>query len=419
MRVVHINAHDGTGGAARAMHRLHTGLQRAGVASSVFVREKVGNDPSVQEIHVRNSPLWRLRRRVRWERIRREYSPHLDVLRTASFHTERSVFGDELVLQLPPHDVVNLHWVAGFVDYGSFFEGLPRNTGVVWTLHDINPLTGGCHQARSCRRFEASCGCCPVLDSHRIDDLSRNVVERKRRIFARLPSHRLRVVSPSHWLAGEVKRSSLLSDFEITVIPNGVDVEVFRPGDKRDARASLGLPSDATIILFVSQSRDNPMKGFALLQSALACLRDRDQYLLVCIGHGTASLSTPVRSIDLGVMSNDDELARAYVASDVVVVPYLWDNLPNTVLEAMACGTPVVGHRSGGIPEMVRPRRSGVVVDCSDASALANAIEYLAAHPQDYAASCRELAVAEYSISTQAERYLRLYSAMIAGPAQA
>ena len=227
MRIVHLNTYDVRGGAARSAYRIHKGLQRAGHHSTMLVKEQTGSDPSVTLFHSPEDPLTRLRRRMRREAITRDFRryQHSRPQGYEPFSDERTLFGATLVDQLPACDVVNLHWIAGFLDYEAFFSRVTQSTPVVWTLHDMNAFTGGCHYDDGCGRFRGSCGACPQLGSTVERDLSRAVWERKRRAFTGLKRSALRVVTPSRWLAAEATRSTLFAGLQTDVIPYGIDVE--------------------------------------------------------------------------------------------------------------------------------------------------------------------------------------------------
>jgi glycosyltransferase involved in cell wall biosynthesis len=348
-----------------------------------------------------------------WESMRRELAPHLEALSSATFHIERSVHTTDLVSQFLPHTIFNLHWIADFVDYRAFFTHACRNTPVVWTLHDMNPFTGGCHFSGECRGFELSCGKCPLLNSSRSGDLSAKVMARKRRIFDSVPAGRLHIVCPSRWLAAEASRSSLFSKFKVSVIPYGIDTDLFVPRNRSEARLEIGVRSIAKIILFASQSLEDPRKGFQYLRAALDRISEPEQYLLLCLGEASETSHLQVESVHLGALSDNRKLAATYAAADLLVVPSQFDNLPNTVLEALACGTPVVGNPVGGIPDMVRPGQTGELVDCGDPEQVSQAIARVAQQTKDYSGRCRQIAVDEYSLAVQAERYAQLYLSML------
>jgi len=213
-------------------------------------------------------------------------------------------------------------------------------------------------------------------------------------------------------MAGIVKESPLLSRFPLTVIPYGLDTDVFMPRPKKAARLQLGLPQDASIILFVAASVRVRRKGLDLLARALSQPLRGDDVYLVSVGNGQPDLRIPVPHQHIGKINNDDLLSQVYSAADIFVCPSLQDNLPNTVLEAMACGTPVVAFDAGGIPDMVRPEVTGLLAPTGDAEALRAAIINLLRDPTRraaMAAACRSTAVREYTLEVQAHRHTELY----------
>jgi glycosyltransferase involved in cell wall biosynthesis len=304
-----------------------------------------------------------------------------------------------------------------FVDFRAFFARVPQHTPVVRTLHDMTFYTGGCHFDAGCGKYTARCGACPQLGSRKERDLSRQIWQRKRAALSALPAGCLHLVAASRWVAREANRSSLLQDFPITVIPYAVDTEVFRPRDRRVVRDALGISPDASVILFVAGVINDPRKGFAVLAQALQGLRHLPNLLLLSVGSGQPPVRVQVPHLDLGQIKNERLLSLAYGAADVFVIPSLEDNLPQTVLEATACGIPVVGFAVGGIPDMVRTGVTGLLVPPQDVNALRAAINDLLQDPTrrtEMTANCRRIAVQEYAQEVQARRYVELYQTMLA-----
>ncbi len=420
MRVLHIGTNETLGGAARAAYRLHTGLRPLGHDSIMLVAHKQSGDPTVEAFTPSVGIARRLRRLLRRGRIARSLERY-ESSRPAGyepFSGDRSEHGATLVRQLPSCDVINLHWVAGFVDYRSFFRSIPRGTPVVWTLHDMNPFTGGCHYDDGCGKFAEYCGACPQLGSSAARDLSREIWQRKRRVFQGVPKGGLHIVTPSRWLARQVRRSPLLRDRPVSVIPNGLDTQAFSPRDRRSAREVLGVPPEAKVVLFVAQWTGIRRKGFRLLLEALAGLSSVPNLLLMSLGVGGGSDDIGIPHVHFDRTDDDRLLALVYSAADLFVIPSLQDNLPNTVMEAMSCGTPVVGLDVGGIPDMVRPGTTGSLVPPGDVKALGAAIAGLLEDDpkrREMARNCRRIAVEEYSLEVQARRYVELYERMLAG----
>jgi glycosyltransferase involved in cell wall biosynthesis len=421
MNILHINTVDNVGGAARAAYRLHTGLRRLGQDSSMFVAQCSSNDPTVRAFTPSTDLPSFLYRHLRQAWIMLSFARYR-ASRPAGykpFSDDRTQHGDALLSQLPSCDVINLHWIAWFVDYQSFFARAPLGTPIVWTLHDMNPFTGGCHYDDGCGKYLDRCGACPQLGSNNQGDLSHQIWQRKRRIFEQIEPGRLHVVTPSRWLAGEARRSSLFARFSVSVIPYGLDIHVFSPRDRLIARDALKIPQDASVILFAAQSVGNRRRGFTLLAQVLVSLNDLPNLFLVSLGSVGPAINVQVPHLHLGTISGNDRLlSLIYSAADLFVIPSLQDNLPNTVLESLACGTPVVGFNVGGIPDMVRPGVTGLLAPAQDVAALRAVIIELLQDPterSEMSANCRRIAIEEYALEVQAHRYVELYETMVCG----
>lgn len=419
LRICHVNTYDKVGGAARSAFRLHAGLQRIGHDSSMFVRSAKDTDPAVHQFKPAVDLAARVQRRWRRTLMRRDLAKHPSAKPPGAEHVQdcRSEFAAEIVRQLPFSDVVNLHWIAGaFVDYPTFFASIPADRPVVWTLHDMNAFTGGCHYDEGCGRFLSACGHCPQLAFPSRSDFSAEIWARKHRAFARLDPERLQIVTPSRWLADEARRSSLLGRFPVTVIPYGLDLQDFAPRERSHVRRLMGIPEHAKVLLFVSDGVTNVRKGFRFLIEALRELEGVDHLVLVSVGHNKPPLNVSVPWIHVNAIDNDRFMSAIYSAADVFAIPSLQDNLPNTALEALACGTPVVGFDVGGIPDLVRPGETGLLVPRGDVAALARAIAGLLGSPdrlRQMAARCRQIAEREYSLECQASRYAALYEKLL------
>lgn len=427
MRVLHLSTSDSGGGAFRAAFRLHTGLRRLGHESRMLVLRKGSGDADVTAFRPRQDFLGRTRRRLRARRIWRDYDRYRPTLPGGiePFSDDRSEHRGELLAQLPDADVINLHWVGGFLDHEWFFAGYPKRVPLVWRMADMGAMTGGCHYTQGCERFTQQCGACPQLGSHDEHDLSRDVWARKNRALSRVAAAAaaaaaggLHVVGTSRWIADEAKRSTLLGRFPVSVIPNGLDVEEFAPRNKGFARDLWNIPRDAKVVLFAAESLANVRKGFRHLTGALAAMPATEKLLLVSVGGGGAcELPAGLPHLALGKVNNDRMLSTIYSAADVFVIPSLQESFGQTVIESLACGTPVVGFASGGIPDMVRPGETGWLAPTGDTAALSDAIA--AALSDDDAraamgAKCRAVAVAEYALDVQARAYARLYETLLA-----
>jgi glycosyltransferase involved in cell wall biosynthesis len=417
MRIVQVCTSDTTGGAARAAYRLHHGLNAEGADSTLLVGTRTSADPRVSLAPRDESIVGIVRRQYDKRWTARNITSHAASIARGFelFSSDHAPEPNRASNALPPCDLVHLHWVTWFVDYERFFSRLPPGLPVVWTLHDMNTFTGGCHYDAGCGRYLGKCGMCPALDSAKSDDLSSEIFLHKSKVFSRYLENRLHLVLPSRWLADTVAKAPLLGRFPRSVIPYGIDTNLYRPIDSKACRQVLGIPPDAKVVLFVAEAMENLRKGFSLLVQALAELTNVPGIFLLSIGKRADDSVAGIPHLSLGTVTNDLLLPAVYGAADVMVIPSLQDNLPNTVLEAMACGTPSVGFDIGGIPDMIRPGVTGFLAPARNVPELAMNIRKILSQGDDQTMSraCREIAVAEYSESVQAKRCIDLYRDLV------
>lgn len=419
MKPLIVSTEDICGGAAIAAFRLHTGLLKIECESRMFVRRKSSNLDSVIEFKLSTDFATRLRRRLKRELTflaLKKYPAGL-LAKHEFFSLPSSEYGYDAIRQLPTADVVNLHFITGFIDLESFFNRTIGKTSVIWTLHDMNAVTGGCHYDHECGKFSAGCGACPILESNNKNDLSHKIWHQKEKVYSYLKKSDLIIVTPSNWLAEQVKKRTSLAEKTIKVIPYGVDIDVFRPIDKKTVRNILGIPESSFVLLFVAQKLSSKRKGFSYLRDAIASIDKNLSLFLLSVGGGThPTNNSHFPSFHLGAIGNEQMMAMVYNAADVFVMPSLQDNLPNTVIESLSCGTPVIAFDAGGVPEMVRNGITGTLVPPRDTRELQNAILELVEDEKKRAQlshNCRQIAIAEYRLEIQAKRYLDLYDKVL------
>lgn len=419
MKVVHLSTYDLKGGAAISAYRLHRGLVRTGHDSSMFVKYKSSQDSKVAEFVLPMDLRARWRRRSRRKAIIHSIRPYEQTRPPGLelFSEDRTPYGGSMLAQIPSCDVMNLHWVAAYIDYEQFFPAASRRAAIVWTLHDMNAVTGGCHYDMECERYSQRCGACPQLGSQDTNDLASQVWDRKRALFERLDPKRICIVTPSRWLGRVVKRSPIFSRFRVEAIPYGLDLDEFAPRDRQAARDVLGIPQQAKVVLFIAEMVDNRRKGFALLAEALAdCAGSVEQLWLLSVGNHPPKIEGGFQGSHLSYLGNDRMLSLAYSAADLFVIPSVQDNLPNTVMEAMACGTPVVGFDVGGIRDMVCQGDTGLLESPGDVNGLRSAIIHLLndlSKCRSMGQRARQIALAEYPLVLQAQRYSDLYKDLV------
>jgi len=409
MRVLHLNTTDTSGGAARGAYWLHRALRDVGVDSLMMVDKKYSTDSSVFEV---SAGIKRVGRRVR---ARLDNLPlHYYGVPDESYWSVAWVPHpmEGLVRALHP-DVIHLHWITGgFIP----ISGLQRLGGpLVWSLRDMWAFTGGCHYSGHCNRFTEACGSCPQLDSLDENDLSRSIYTNKREHWHDLD---LWAVPISTWLADQARASSILGHFPMEVIPNGVDIERFRPLDPVRAKKHFGFAPDRPVVAFgaVNATTDH-RKGFSKYCEAVKRLfqmgwRDRVEFVVFgdTVPESERDEDLPMRFI--GRVNDDRELATLYSAADVTVVPSLQEAFGKTVIESFACATPVVAFRTGGPADIVDHKRNGYLAKPFDAKSLADGIAWCAADPirlRDLGREAREKVVLEYDILAVARRYHDLY----------
>lgn len=316
----------------------------------------------------------------------------------------------------------NLHSPAGFFD----LRQLPRLSAALptfITLHDAWLLAGHCAHSLDCDRWRTGCGQCPDLSIYPAvarDSTAANW-QRKRDILARC---RLHVITPSQWLMDRVNGSIVQPAVASAhVIHNGVDLATFCPGDHAAARQSLNLPQDATVLLFAASGiRSNPFKDYRMFRAALARVAagwQGGRLLILALGESDPDeeLSPSVTIRHLPFEPEEAVVARHYQAADLYLHPARADTFPTTVLEALACGLPVVATRVGGIPEQVTEGESGCLTPAGDPTAFGDAILSLLRGPErlrEMSANALTSARSRFDLTTQVDRYLGVYRTVLA-----
>lgn len=423
LRVVHLCSHN-YGGAGNAAYRLHQVLLASGIDSKLLVANKRGNDFTVRVLPFdkerKNCTIKENTIALPWRQTTQKWMKMLEAYKEPNENIE--IFSDVessinlSVREIEDADIVNLHWIPGLCDLRKFKELYPDKK-IVWTLHDMNAFTGGCHYSGTCERYKSSCGLCPILGSNEEDDISREIYEKKLNSYKDLNLH---IVTPSKWLAECSSGSSLLKQFPVSVIANSLNVNIFKPYPKDDVRKILNISSDAFVMMFCAASTANTRKGFSYLVNALdSVARGMEGRELVLLVAGAATKIPQVpescKVVALGHVDNQAHMAAYYSAADVFVLPSIEDNLPNTALEAQACGVPVVGFKIGGMTDIIIEAKTGFLADEISSDSLAKLI-IRAAEVEDqklFRYNCRKHAIARYSPKQQLKAYADLYISLI------
>ena len=411
MKVLLLNTSETAGGAAIAARRLTVALRHSGVEAHLMVRDrdksavhqKAAEWCSAPFRHLSRLPFLRERLRIwRANGFSRENLWRVDVANAGLPVSCTEAFRQA--------DVVHLHWVnQGFLSLRELSLILQSGKRVVWTMHDMWPATGICHHAGSCRNYLTHCHDCPLLMRPGSADLSFQTFRKKLQTYAR--GH-ITFVTCSQWLSDQARQSALTHGHEIVTIPNTYNAEVFRPASRADVRARLGLPAELPLLLFASHKVTNVQKGLDYLLRALTHLTDLSLGLIVVgqqSGEAEAMGSLPFDIYPMGYVTDESRMAAIYQAADLFVTPSLEENLPNTIMEAMACGTPCVGFRVGGIPEMIDHQENGYVAAYKDERDLAEGIRWTLAHRDEAGLAAAHKAQAVWNEQVVADRYAALY----------
>ena len=411
MRVLIVNTSERTGGAAVAANRLMRALNNNGVKTKMLVREKETDTLTVAEL----PRSFRLRWHFLWERLVVFF--HLHFQRRPLFEIDIANVGSDItkLREFQEADIIHIHWInQGMLSLGGIRKILRSGKPVVWTMHDIWPATAICHVTLGCRSFTTQCKNCRLLPGRgSSSDLSTSVWLKKQRMTR---DENIYYVACSRWLESEAKRSALLKGQKIVSIPNPIDTHIYKRGDKQKARQRLGLPLDRKLILFASQRVTNENKGMRYLieacQHLTECQTLCEVEVVILGGHAEEVVELlPLKAIPLGYVNDEQRIVDVYNAADVFVLPSLSENLPNTIMEAMACGVPCVGFKVGGIPEEIDHLRNGYVAEYRSAEDLAKGIRWILTEA-DYEALSRHAVqkVAQcYSQQSVAMKYLDVY----------
>jgi len=317
-------------------------------------------------------------------------------------------------------DILHLHWTnGGFLSLDNLNHLFSLNKPVVWTLHDMWPFTGGCHYSGPSQRFMQECGNCHFLKNPGPHDISFAGWHKKNEIYQR--NKNITFVACSNWMREMAQKSSLLQGFEVVTIPNAININTFSRQDQVLSRKKWGVPENSKVILFGAANINHTRKGIKYLIEALNVLKgspetENQSIQVVVFGksEGFDFNQIPFPVTNLPVLKSETDLAEVYSLADVFVLPSLEDNLPNMVMEALSCSTPVVAFNSGGISDMIDHERNGYLAEFMSVSDLANGISLVLNHGSDsLALNARQKVVENFSSSVIAEKHLDLYNRLL------
>ncbi|MBN1944404.1 MAG: glycosyltransferase family 4 protein [Bradymonadales bacterium] len=404
MKVLHIVSGSLSGGAARGAYWLHQSLLSKGIDSVLLCNDP--NPPKSDTIFTTaGTVLGRVETRLHAKidrlpiilyrnRTKRLFSCGItgfDFLRTKMFNEA---------------DILHLHWInMGFVNMRHLKK---VEKPIVWTLRDMWPFTGGCHYAQECTGYKTGCGRCPHLGSTSILDLSRLLFERK---CTYLPEHLL-AVGISRWLTDEAKTSRVFERIRTMTIPNGLNMSDWFPEDKAESRRSLGVPANALIIAAGAQYLTDFYKGGGHLLDTIGRL-EKENYHLLVFGRDSDRIADAVKigCTDIGYLGSAVDLRRVYTAADVFIAPSTMEAFGKTIIESMACETPVVCFNATGPMEIVDHKVNGYKARPLSSQSLAEGIEWVISHNVNgsLGRAGREKVLSCYNIDDVSKKYIDLY----------
>ena len=418
LKILFLNSSDSHGGAAKAAYRLFTALREQGVSVKMLVRDKATNDPDVIScLDFERKGLagnldkfsWKIKNRIRKQKWKK-YPDREDV-----FLNDLDSISLLRAIRSIDFDVLHLHFVANrFLD---LHELTKIKKPIVWTLHDSWAFTGICHFFYDCKRYEQSCGCCPMLHSDNANDFTHKIWSIKRNIYSQCNLH---LVAPSRWLGSCASQSGLLRDLPLTVIPNGIDTRLYRQLPVAEARKRMGLNPEKYYLLFgaVNATSDRN-KGFDLLLDTLKYLKQTVEKEIELIVFGA---DRPNDELDfgfptkyMGVIDDENILVNIYSAVDVVIVPSRSENFSNTILESLACGTPVVGFDIGGNSDLIEHKQNGYSARPFDTLDLINGLKWCLENnlKKELSLNARKKVEENFALKILTMKYLELYNQSI------
>ena len=374
MNILHINYSDHEGGAAIAAYRLHIAMCNHGMNSSLLVIDKKRQDKQVYSITKRQKFFNKIFQRLTAKLLKGK-------IKYGAFSI--NLFGADITNNplVKKADIIYLHWInKDFLSLNDLRKLLQLQKPVIFYMHDMWSITGGCHHSLNCKKYETQCQKCPLLSSH--IDLAKIVFNKKYKSIQNYSQH-IHVISPSNWLGNLVQNSNIFKNVKITIIHNVINHDIFKLVDPEAARSFLNIPNDPTKIRLTfgaaTGGTNNPYKGWNNIVESLKLL-DENKYEIIIFGESdeeTLSKTFKQRIYFLGPLTDEYTLSCLYNATDILLVPSIAENYPNIILESLSCGTPVVAMNVGGIPDLIDHKINGYLCNPMENNGLIEGIYYI------------------------------------------
>lgn len=420
MKVVHLNTSD-VGGAGIAAKNLHLALLEKNIASTFVSKFQLGDSFKANEILKNEEPKWfalRLYDKLKnsaLSRLKLNESIESYYLKGHSNEYEHFSFPwsdlePETLSSIMEADIIHLHWVSdGFIDPRKIFKFL--NKKFVWTLHDMNPFTGGCHHNDGCTKFEENCNYCYQLQGTRNEYLSHSILNYKKEAIRDIANEQLEVITPSSWLGELSKKSTILKRFDHHVIRNmntfdGAEINA------KGLKEKHKIDEQATVFVFVAHHFDNPRKGIKILLQAINELKDQN-IKVIAIGEKNDSMLKHDQIIQFGYVKDKMILKELYTLADAFILPSMAENFPNTIVESLLCGTPVIASNVGGIPEQIT-KENGLLVNLMDVEDWKQKLTWFIENKQKFdREAIKQKAKKDYNNEMIVEQHIKLYKQLL------
>jgi len=406
--VLHISTADNLGGSGRSAYRIHAGLREAGVKSRMLVGIKSMEDEDIDLIY--NKERWRILDQVIGKCTDLFGLQYL--FYPSSFKLQHHTWFKEA-------DIVQFYNTHGGYFSHLALPGISKRKPIVWRLSDMWPMTGHCAYSYDCERFKFGCGSCPYLSEYPSlrRDMTAFLWKIKNNIYK---CSNINIVAPSKWIFDLAKQSPLINRFKISIIPNGLNTQIFKPIKKEIARELLNIDINKKVIFFSAHSIKDHRKGSIFLKEGISRLSKKNMQNIILLVNGSQcgnclnNYGFPVKYVNF--TNNDTMMAVMYSAADLFILPTLADNLPNGIIESMACGTPVISFNTGGVPEAISHMKTGYIAQYKNVNDLSVGIKMLLENNNlrnQMSINCREIVKERYTKELQAKRYQELYKELL------
>jgi len=394
LKIAQISTVDRKGGAAKVAWMLKEGLKARGLGTQMFVGQKFSNDPDVKIITD-------------------------SILDSNTYYKEQgflyydinSTFKLSFQKEFLESDVAHLHNLHGNYFNPFALSALTESKPSIWTLHDMQSMTGHCAYSFDCEKWQTGCGNCPHLEAYPSinRDRTAEMWHDKKLIYKESD---FELIVPSQWLKNIVEKS-ILKDKRVHLIYNGIDESIYRPLDKHAIRKMFKIPPNAVIISFVAQGGliDKRKGGNFILEAYRYFTAKYPNVFFICVGD-TSDKAPTERFLQIPFVLDEEKLVQLYCASDIFLFPTLADNCPLVILEVMGCGVPIVSFNTGGIPELIDHGQTGLIAGFKNSEEFIKMTEYLVADKakrEEFSAAGRERLLKTFTLDQMVDKHITLY----------